>query len=153
LQFIFDNDNAMEKPIVIGFYGFSDSGKTKLIEKLIQELTSRGKKIAAIKQSSHPASMDIPGKDTYRFSQSGADPVVLSSSMETDIKIQKPLGIDEIIKFISTIQDVDIIIVESARNTEIRKIRIGDIELRENTIWTYDGNFEGLVHKILNGGE
>jgi len=153
LPVIFDNDNAMGKPIVIGFYGFSDSGKTKLIEKLIQELTSRGKKIAAIKQSSHPASMDIPGKDTYRFTHAGANPVVLSSSIETDIKINKSLGIDEIIKFITTVQQVDIIIVESARNTEIRKIRIGDIELREKTIWTYDGNFDDLVNKVLNGGE
>ena len=143
----------MDKPIVIGFYGYSDSGKTTLIEQLINELSLRGKKIAAIKQSIHPVSMDSQGKDTFRFTQAGADSVVLSSSIETDIKINKSLGIDEIIKFITAIQQVDIIFVESARDEEIRKIRIGAIELRENTIWTYDGNFEELVNKILNGGE
>ncbi|MDP2965620.1 MAG: molybdopterin-guanine dinucleotide biosynthesis protein B [Pelolinea sp.] len=143
----------MGKPIVIGFYGYSDSGKTTLIERLIQELTLRGKKIAAIKQSSHPVSMDSQGKDTCRFTQAGADPVVLSSSIETNIKFNKALGIDEIIKFITTIQQVDIIIIESARDAEIMKIRIGDIELRENTFWTYNGNFEELVNKIVNGGE
>ena len=145
--------NNMDKPVVIGFYGYSDSGKTVLVERLIQELTSRGKKIVAIKQSSHSVSMDTQGKDTCRFTQAGADPVVLSTPIETDIKINKSMEIDEIIKFITTFQLVDFIFVESVRDAEIRKIRLGDIELRENTIWTYDGNFEELVNKILNGGE
>ena len=152
-RLILVKDNNMGKPIVIGFYGYSDSGKTTLIERLIKELTLRGKKIAAIKQSSHPVSMDSQGKDTCRFTQAGADPVILSSSIETDIKIKKSIEIDEIIKFITTIQPVDIIFVESARDAKIRKIRIGDIELRENTFCTYDGNFEELVNKIVNGGE
>jgi molybdopterin-guanine dinucleotide biosynthesis protein B len=143
----------METPFIIGFYGYSDSGKTTLIERLIKELALRGKKVSAIKQSSHPVSMDTEGKDTFRFTRAGADPVVLSSSIETDIKISKPLGINEIIQCITAIQPVDIIIIESARDTEIKKIRIGDIELRENTVWTYDGNFEELVNKLLNGGE
>jgi molybdopterin-guanine dinucleotide biosynthesis protein B len=143
----------METPFVIGFYGYSDSGKTTLIERLIEELTLRGKKVSAIKQSSHPVSMDTGGKDTFRFTRAGADPVVLSSSIETDFKISRPLGINEIIQCITAIQPVDIIIIESARDAEIKKIRLGDIELRENTVWTYNGNFEELVNKIVNGGE
>jgi molybdopterin-guanine dinucleotide biosynthesis protein B len=142
----------MKKPIVLGFYGYSNSGKTTLIEKLIRELTSKGKKVSAIKQSGHPVSMDTEGKDTYRFSMAGANPVVLSSSIETTIKFYEPLEINEIIKLITTINKPDIIIIESARDAEIRKIRVGDIELRKNTIWTYNGNFEELVEKIFNGG-
>ena len=143
----------MKKPTTIGFYGYSNSGKTTLIERLIQELCRRGMKIAAIKQSAHPVSMDSEGKDTFRFTKAGADPVILSSEIETNIKFNKSLGIDEIIKLISGINKPDIIIIESARDTKIRKIRIGDIELRENTFWTYSGNFDELVEKILNGGK
>ena len=143
----------MAKPSVIGLYGYSNSGKTTLIEQLILEFKTRGKKIAVIKQSGHEISMDSPGKDTQRFSQSGADPVILASVSETDIKIHKPLGISEITKIIADVQYVDIILVESARDKEIKKIRIGDIELRENTIWTYDGNFDELIDRILNGGD
>jgi hypothetical protein len=57
-----------------------------------------------------------------------------------------------VVKFISAIISPDIIIIESANDSAILKIRIGDIEIRENTIWTYDGNFEKLVKIILNGG-
>ena len=142
----------MKKPIILGFYGFSNSGKTTLIVRLIQELVSRGKKVSSIKQSAHPVSMDSEGKDTFRFSTAGADPVVLSSTIETNIKFSKQLEINEIIEIITSINKPDIIIIESARDAEIRKIRIGDIDLRENTIWTYDGDFERLMSKIIDGG-
>ena len=143
----------MKKPVIVGLYGYSNSGKTTLLERLIRELCGRGMKIAAIKQSAHPVSMDSEGKDTFRFTKAGANPVVLSSEIETNIKFNKSLGIDELIKIISSINKPDLIIIESARDTKIRKIRIGDIELRENTFWTYSGNFDELVEKILNGGK
>jgi len=139
----------MKKPIVVGFYGFSNSGKTTLIERLIQDLVSRGKKVSAIKQSGHPVSMDTEGKDTHRFSKIGADPVVLSSLIETNIKFNEPLEINEIIVIITKIIGPDIIIIESSHDKEIKKIRVGDIEIRENTIWTFNGNFEELIEKVL----
>jgi len=143
----------MKKPIVVGFYGYSNSGKTTLIERLIRELMSRGKKISAIKQSKHPVSLDIEGKDTYRFSKAGADPVILSSTVETNVLFNRPLEINEIIELITTINKPDIIIIESARDAAIMKIRVGDIDMRENTVWTYEGNFELLIEKILSGGK
>ena len=142
-----------KKPLVVGFYGFSNSGKTTLIERLIQELVSRGNNVSAIKQSGHPVSLDLEGKDTHRFSKAGADPVILSSTIATNVMFNKPLETNEIIDLIATINKPDIIIIESVRDKDIMKIRIGDIEIREKTIWTYDGNFELLIEKILNGGK
>ena len=142
-----------KKPIIVGFYGFSNSGKTTLIERLIGELILRGKKVSAIKQSGHPVSMDTEGKDTHRFSKAGADPVILTSTVATNVMFNKPLETNEIIDLIATINKPDIIIIESVRDKDIMKFRIGDIEIRENTIWTYDGNFELLIEKILNGGK
>lgn len=143
----------MKKPIIVGFYGYSDSGKTTLIERLIRELVLGGKKVAAIKQSAHPVSMDSEGKDTFRFSKAGANPVALSSSLETNIKLSKPLEIGEIINLISMINKPDVILIESARDKEIIKIRIGEIELRDNTVWTYNGNFEELIEKVMKGSK
>ena len=139
----------IKKPIIVGFYGYSNSGKTTLIERLIKELASQGKKVAAIKQSVHPVSLDIEGKDTHRFSKAGADPVILSSTIETDFMFNKPLEINEIIELTTAINKPDIIIIESARDAAIMKIRIGDIDIRENTIWTYDGNFECIDQKNI----
>ncbi len=143
----------MKKPVIVGFYGYSNSGKTTLIERLIRELGSRGKRVAAVKQSAHPVSMDSEGKDTQRFSAAGAELVVLSSAIETNFKFNKELDMDAILEMATSLNHPDIIIIESARDAKIRKIRIGDIELRENTFWTYNGNFEELLEKIMNGGE
>ncbi len=143
----------MKKPVIVGFYGYSNSGKTTLVERLIREFVSKGKKVSAIKQSGHPVSMDTEGKDTQRFSKAGAQPVILASTIETDFIFNKPLVLQEIIELITTIDQPDIILIESVRDAEILKIRIGDIEIRENTIWTYDGNFDKLIEKIINGGK
>lgn len=143
----------MKKPFIVGFYGYSNSGKTTLIERLIRELESRGKVVAAVKQSAHPVSMDSEGKDTQRFSAAGAELVVLSSAIETNFKFNKALEMDAIIEMAASLNHPDVIIVESARDAKIKKIRIGDIELRNNTFWTYNGNFEELLEKIMNGGE
>ena len=143
----------MKKPIIVGFYGYSNSGKTTLIERLIKELTFRGRKVSAIKQSKHPITMDTEGKDTYRFSKAGAYPVILASTVETNFMFNRSLEINEIIELIITINKPDMIIIESARDDGIKKIRVGDIDIRENTIWTYDGNFENLIEKILDGGK
>lgn len=142
----------MNKPIIFGFYGYSNSGKTSLIERVIKELTEQGRQISVIKQSGHSVSMDTPGKDTYRFTLAGAGLVVLASESETSIIINKQLPIREIIKINAKINEMDIILVESARDAEFKKIRIGDIALRENTIWTYDGDFNKLINLIKNGG-
>lgn len=138
-------------PIVIGLYGYSSSGKTTLIERLIRELKIKGLRVSAVKQSGHPVSLDTEGKDTQRFARAGADPVVLTSTIETNVRFNRPLKIKEIIELIATIDAPDIVIIESARDEEIKKIRIGDIDLRKNTIWTYDGNFDNLLEKVLKG--
>lgn len=54
--------------------GYSKSGKTTLIEKLIQALGARGLRVAAIKHVPHhpEALTDTPGTDSWRYSRSGA---------------------------------------------------------------------------------
>ena len=43
---------------------------------------------------------------------------------------------------------MDIIIIESAKDPDILKIRIGDIQKRENTILDYTDDFEYLYNFI-----
>src|SRR4030042_2845773 len=107
-------ESKMKKPVVVGFYGYSNSGKTTLIERLIRELGSRGMRVAAVKQSGHPVSMDSEGKDTFRFSAAGAELVVLSTSIETSFKFNKELDMDDIVEMATNLNHPDIIIIESA---------------------------------------
>jgi len=64
---------------VLGFYGFSNTGKTTVIQYLIEELTNRGFKVATVKVTDKPVSIDTEGKDTWRFAQKGAKIIAMST--------------------------------------------------------------------------
>lgn len=64
---------------MLGFAAASGTGKTTLIVNVIQQLHQAGLRIAAIKHGHHPAEPDVPGKDSHRFRQAGAETVLFSS--------------------------------------------------------------------------
>ncbi|MBF0157877.1 MAG: molybdopterin-guanine dinucleotide biosynthesis protein B, partial [Magnetococcales bacterium] len=69
----------MPQTPVIGFAAPSGSGKTTLLEAVIRLLSGWGLRVAAVKHGHHPADPDIPGKDTFRFRQAGAQGVIFAS--------------------------------------------------------------------------
>ncbi|MBF0429510.1 MAG: molybdopterin-guanine dinucleotide biosynthesis protein B [Magnetococcales bacterium] len=68
----------MNTPPIIGFVAPSGSGKTTLMEQVITHLVRSGLVVAAIKHGHHPADPDIPGKDTHRFREAGAETVLFA---------------------------------------------------------------------------
>jgi molybdopterin-guanine dinucleotide biosynthesis protein MobB len=136
------------KPYVIGFYGKSNTGKTTLITEIIKQLADDGLRIANIKISDKKIDIDKPGKDTYKYAKAGSKLVILSSADETDFMLKQKEETNTIIERIKNFDEYDLIIVEGAKHKSITKIRLGDIEERENTILTYEGDFEELI-KII----
>ncbi len=62
--------------------GRKNHGKTTLVGELIEELTTRGLRVGAIKHTHHDHELDVPGKDSHRHRTAGAAIVgVLSRSM------------------------------------------------------------------------
>ncbi len=97
---------------VIAFVGRSRSGKTTLLEKLIPELKRRGYRVAAVKHTAHPVEPDTPGKDTYRFAQAGAGPVILAAPEAT---LEEALA---------GIRGVDLVLVEGYKRADVPKIEV-----------------------------
>jgi len=64
---------------VVSVVGFSGTGKTRLIVRLIGELRARGLKVAAVKRCSHGFTLDTEGKDTDAFTRAGASGVAMVS--------------------------------------------------------------------------
>ncbi len=62
---------------ILSLVGYSNSGKTTLMEKLVAGLTAQGLRIATIKHSHHQPEMDTPGKDSWRHKQAGASTSLL----------------------------------------------------------------------------
>lgn len=89
--------------------GYSGTGKTTFIEKMIPAFKSRGFKVAVAKQSSHECDVDKKGKDSWRFTNAGADVTVLASVGKTVIMENREVDFKNII---SDIKDVDIILME-----------------------------------------
>lgn len=141
---------TIRKPLVLGFYGNSSSGKTTLLERILVELINKEYRIAVIKVSGHPVNLDENGKDTSRFSNAGANPVVLASLTSTTYLFQKSCEEAEIVSLLKQMAQLDCIFIEGSRDKNIPKIRIGDRAERENTLFTYDGNFENLLTFIFD---
>ena len=49
---------------LFGIAGWSNAGKTTLIEKLTQHFAERGLRVATIKHTHHKFDIDAPGSDT-----------------------------------------------------------------------------------------
>ena len=62
---------------ILSLVGYSNSGKTTLMEKLVAGLVAKGLRIATIKHSHHQPEMDTPGKDSWRHKQAGASTSLL----------------------------------------------------------------------------
>ena len=82
--------NHRPTPRVVGFIGYSNTGKTTLIEKLIPIFTSRGLRVAAIKHAHHGFDMDRPGKDSYRYRQAGAGQVLIATEQRWALLTETP---------------------------------------------------------------
>jgi molybdopterin-guanine dinucleotide biosynthesis protein B len=134
-----------KKPVVLGFYGKSESGKTTLLNSIIAELSNQGFRIAAIKKTDRTITLDQEGKDSFRFAQAGANPVVFSTSIETAIIVGSKKSETEIVSDLKQLVDLDFIFIEGSNEKIIPKIRLGKRPERENTLFTYDGNFEELL--------
>ncbi|MEM0466831.1 MAG: molybdopterin-guanine dinucleotide biosynthesis protein B [Candidatus Thermoplasmatota archaeon] len=134
----------MCEPVVLGFYGYSNTGKTNIIQRLIRRLTLEGCCIAVIKRSEKAFCIDQEGKDTWRYGSVGAHCVIFSSQFETDFLTKKKMDVSEILTFIQCFGCFDIVFVEGARDPNIPKIRVGDIKKRPYTILEYHNNEEEI---------
>ena len=135
-------------PKVIGFYGYSNSGKTPLILRLIKALEKAGFSTAVIKRTDKNISSESAEKDTSRFRTASAKMTSFSSTSETNFVLPASMPVTQIIEQIRSFMEVDIIIVEGARDPEIHKVRLGEIPERDNTIYTYEGDFNKLMKLI-----
>ena len=81
----------------LAFAAYSGTGKTTLIEKVIQNLKHHGLRIAVIKHDGHRFEIDHEGKDSWRFSEAGADISIISSAEQTAVVEKRSLSFAQIV--------------------------------------------------------
>ena len=110
----------MNKRVAVAFTGPSGSGKTSLVEK-IATILIKDKKVAIIKNDpKDKAQFDVAGKDSYKFTQTGAE-VVITSPTRTTYFSQREKTLDDVIAMIN---DFDILLVEGLKSLPLPRIAI-----------------------------
>lgn len=104
----------MSKVPVITVTGWSNSGKTTFNTRVVELLTGMGIRVGVIKHHGHKAGgVDVEGKDSWKYAQAGANPVILSASAQYAIFVSTPEGELSCEQLVAKIaDDVDMVLVE-----------------------------------------
>ena len=109
----------MRKIPVLAFAAYSGTGKTTLIEQVVRELKQRNVRVAVLKHDGHRFQIDHEGKDSWRFTQAGADISIISSEEKTAYIEQRPLSFEEALPLV---HDVDLVLVEGYKQLPLTQI-------------------------------
>lgn len=110
------------KRLAVAFTGPSNSGKTTLIVKVAARLMhEHGKEVAIIKNDpKDKARFDIPGKDSYKFTDAGAE-VIVTSPNRTTLFSHRHHDLDQLIDLFGPF---DILLVEGLKTLPLPRISI-----------------------------
>jgi len=106
--------------LAIAFSGPSNSGKTTLIVKVAEALKEKYSLAIVKHDPSDKAIFDKEGKDSWKFSNTGAE-VVVASPTRTTFLSQKQKDIDEIIEMLG---DFDILLVEGLKTLPLPRLSV-----------------------------
>jgi molybdopterin-guanine dinucleotide biosynthesis protein B len=137
----------MEKkvPVIVGFAGFSNTGKTTLISNLIPFFTKKGLKVATLKHAGHGFDMDRPGKDTHKHKSAGAFSVMIvgpnTMALIRDME-ERPLVPDLAGTYLA---DADIVLVEGFKSEDHPKVEVLGDDLAARPRLTVDSGLVAVV--------
>ena len=111
---------------VVGFAGYSGSGKTHLVERLIPALKLRGLRVSVVKHAHHRFDIDHEGKDTFRHREAGAFEVVVASrnrlALMREFEQEAQLSVHHLIA--ELYDGVDWVLVEGFKESDLPKIEV-----------------------------
>ncbi len=115
---------------VFAVSGYSGSGKTRLVVRLVQLLRDRGYKVATVKSTSKDI-VPPEGTDTLAHLTAGANPVILLGPKNTTICFDSRVDLKRILRD----DDADFLLIEGAKQSSVPKVWcIGDHKLIINEV-------------------
>ncbi|TNJ38445.1 bifunctional molybdenum cofactor guanylyltransferase MobA/molybdopterin-guanine dinucleotide biosynthesis adaptor protein MobB [Chlorobaculum thiosulfatiphilum] len=141
----------MFHPFEIALCGLSGSGKTTLMEKLIRRFSDDGFEVAALKHGCHRFEIDREGKDSGRFRQAGAAPVLIADREKEAIVSSGAGRID----FTGSTLAADLFFIEGLKELPTPKLLLIDARreilppleagaIPQALALVHDGNGDGL---------
>lgn len=132
--------------------GYSNSGKTTLITKVVQSLSERGYRVTTVKNSKEDV-LPPQGSDTFRHLEAGAITSVLLGPSSSTVRYKHRINLKDLKEI-----DVDFILIEGMKESDIPKIWCtGALALNTETLapktvaivsWKKEDDFEAEKSKI-----
>ncbi len=112
-----------EPPPVISVVGRSKSGKTTLLEGVVASLVRRGRRVGVAKHHAHRTEIDVPGKDTWRFTQAGAAVSIISGPDRVGVirRVERERTLEELLALAG---EVDLLLTEGFRGSSPVRIEV-----------------------------
>lgn len=116
---------------IFGLTGWSGSGKTALIVRLIPALMARGLRVSTVKHAHKGFDVDHPGKDSHNHRVAGATEVLVSSPLRWalmhELRDGEPeLSLDELLPKLAP---VDLLLIEGFKREPHEKIEVWRAEV------------------------
>lgn len=115
---------------VIGVAGFKNAGKTTLVEKLVAELTRRGRRVSTVKHAHHSFDIDHEGRDSFRHRKAGASEVAVVSRHRWAIIHEMGQETEPSLEdILAKLAPCDLVIVEGYKRDSHDKIEVRNLAL------------------------
>lgn len=139
-------------PVISFIARQSGTGKTTLLERLIRIFKSRGYRLGVLKHDAHKFEIDKKGKDSWRFTNAGADQVMVSSS--TKLAFVELLVEEKTLEdLLDYYQGVDFILIEGFKQSNYPKIEVHRKELQQRLLYWEAGQFRDSFLAVASDDE
>ena len=131
----------------VAVVGYKDSGKTRVVEVLVRELTDRGYRVGTLKHTAEDIPLDTPGKDTWRHREAGSEASAILHESSTAIFIDRHLTVNQAAAMLG---NLDFVVVEGFKSLDTMARIIVPREDKE--VEDLSNGLEIAVADLLGGG-
>ncbi|MGE5404988.1 MAG: formate dehydrogenase accessory sulfurtransferase FdhD [Candidatus Saccharibacteria bacterium] len=131
---------------VVCFVGNHNSGKTTVLMQIVKLLKANGYRVGVIKHSHKEFAVDVPGKDSERLAEAGADAVAISSPQKVAYysEVLKEKTLTEMVDMMGDL--LDVVLVEGYKEDVYPKIEVARQEISEEFL--NPNNLVGIITDI-----
>lgn len=112
----------VEGPPVVAVGGVKNSGKTTLLTRVIPLLKHAGLRVGVVKHDGHDFVPDVPGTDSFRLREAGAERVAVYSARRYMTTGEWDGG--SLDALLPAFADLDLVLVEGAKHSPLPKIEV-----------------------------
>jgi molybdopterin-guanine dinucleotide biosynthesis protein B len=138
---------------VFGFAGYSNSGKTTLVEALINIFVARGLRVSLIKHAHHGFDIDRPGKDSFRHREAGATEVMLVCdkrwAVMHELRDEAEPDLDEQLAHLAP---CDLVLIEGYKSNSVPKIEVHREANGKDFIWPENSSIVAVASDVPVAG-